>query len=447
VKIKEIQQGVISSLFALSLMQIGDVHALGLIEAFQSALTNDTIFRAALYDNQAGQQYRKIGRANLLPNVSASYSFNKIRSDISTTNNGQPVDINRNFDSKNAVIQIRQPLINMDSWARYKLGNLQSDLSDVELEINKQLLIQRFFGAFSDANYAQDLLNLAIAERDAYLNQEKANQFIFDSGEGTKTELIESRAKLSFSEAQVIESKNNMIDTHNAFKNIVGTNFDRLNALTAEFKPIELEPFDFESLQQIALEKNPELLAKKSAVQIAEQEVKKSFAGHMPQLDAVASISQNSSETVVTFNQDINNKSIGLQLNIPIYAGGSVNAITIQNEAKLEKAKADFDTKTKETLAELRTQYNNLQAGTLKINALLQSVESAELLIQATEKSILAGIRTNQDLLNARKQLFETKRDLSLAKYQYLMAFINLKKAAGILSDLDIEKLATYFPN
>jgi protease secretion system outer membrane protein len=447
VKINAIKQKVICSFFACSLLPFSNANALGLIEAFHSALANDSIYRAAQYDNQAGQQYRVIGRASLLPSVSASYSFNKIRSDISTTNNGQPIEIDRSFDSKNAVIQVRQPLINMDSWARYKLGNLQSDLSDVELEINKQLLIQRFFGAFSDANYAQDLLNLALAERDAYLNQEKANQFIFDSGEGTKTELIESRAKLSFSEAQVIESKNNMIDTHNAFENIVGTNFDQLNPLTVEFRPIELEPFDFESWRQMAVEKNPEILAKKSAVQIAEQEVKKSFAGHFPQLDAVASISQNSSETVVTFNQDIDNKSIGLQLNIPIYAGGSVSALTIQNQAKLEKANADFDTKTKETLTELRTQYNNLQAGTLKISALMESVKSAELLIEATQKSILAGIRTNQDLLNARKQLFETKRDLALAKYNYLVAYINLKKAAGTLSEVDIEKLAAYFPH
>jgi outer membrane protein, protease secretion system len=80
-----------------------------------------------------------------------------------------------------------------------------------------------------------------------------------------------------------------------------------------------------------------------------------------------------------------------------------------------------------------------------KIDALKQSVASAKLLIIATKKSQLGGVRTNLDLLDARKQLFEAKRDLSLARYNYLVAFINLKKAAGMLTQVDLEKIAAYF--
>jgi protease secretion system outer membrane protein len=81
----------------------------------------------------------------------------------------------------------------------------------------------------------------------------------------------------------------------------------------------------------------------------------------------------------------------------------------------------------------------------LKINALKQSVASAELLVTATKKSLIGGVRTNLDVLDARKQLFEAKRDLSLARYNYLVALINMKKAAGTLTVADIEKIAPYF--
>jgi len=84
-------------------------------------------------------------------------------------------------------------------------------------------------------------------------------------------------------------------------------------------------------------------------------------------------------------------------------------------------------------------------SSTFKIKALEQSVESAALLVIATQKSMQGGIRTNLDVLDARKQLFEAKRDLSAARYNYLVAYINLKKAAGNLTVADLEKIAPHF--
>ena len=96
-------------------------------------------------------------------------------------------------------------------------------------------------------------------------------------------------------------------------------------------------------------------------------------------------------------------------------------------------------------MLDLRKQYSTLQSSTLKIDALKQSVASAELLVTATKKSLIGGVRTNLDVLEARKQLFETKRDLSLARYNYLVAYISLRKAAGTLTVADLEKISPYF--
>jgi protease secretion system outer membrane protein len=65
--------------------------------------------------------------------------------------------------------------------------------------------------------------------------------------------------------------------------------------------------------------------------------------------------------------------------------------------------------------------------------------------VTATKKSLIGGVRTNLDVLDARKKLFEAQRDLSLARYNYLVAYINLKKAAGTLTVADLEKIAPHF--
>ncbi len=431
--------------FFTTFTYIGNASALGLMEAYDAALTNDSVYRAAQHENEAGQQFKIIGRSNLLPNISANYAYNRNDSDITSSGNGFSRSENRNYNSENGAIQLRQPIINLESWARYRQGNLQTQLSDKQFLVRKQELIKRFFGLYANANYAEDVLALSVSQRDAFKTQEEANKLMAVRGEGTKTALIESQAKLGLSEAQVIESQDGVTDARNALAAMLGKEVTNLDALSNSFKVQSLEQSDYEALKNIALENNPEIAAQRESVELAYQEIRKNRAGHVPRLDAVASISKSKSDSTSTFNQDIETKSIGLQLNVPIYSGGSVSASTAQAEANHKKAQDDLETKTNEVLLDLRKQHNVVLSSTLKIEALKQSVESAELLVTATKKSLIGGVRTNLDVLDARKQLFEAKRDLSLARYNYLVAFINLKKAAGTLTVADLEKIAPNF--
>ena len=422
-----------------------NAQAMGLLEAYESALANDSVYRAAQHDNEAGQQYRIIGRANLLPNVSANYAFNRVDSDITTTGNALSREENRNYNSENGAIQLRQPIINMEGWARYRQGNLQTELSNKQFLGRKQELIKRFFGLYAQANYAEDVLLLSTAQRDAFKNQEEANKLMAVRGEGTKTALIESQAKLNLSEAQVIESQDGVADARNALAYMLGKDVSALDALSESFNVQPPEQPDFEAWKNIALESNPEIAAQRETVALAYQDIRRNRAGHMPRLDAVASLSRTKSDSTSTFNQDIDNKSIGLQLNVPIYSGGSVNASTLQAEANHKKAQDDLETKTNEVLLDLRKQYSIVSSSALKIEALKQGVASAELLVTATKKSLIGGVRTNLDVLDARTQLFEAKKDLSLARYNYLVAYVNLKKAAGTLTVADLQKIAPHF--
>lgn len=429
----------------LTFLPINQAQALGLMEAYQAALANDSVYRAAIHDNEAGQQYKVIGRSNLLPNISANYAYNRNNQDITTSGNGFSRDETRNYNSENGAIQLRQPIINLEGWAKYRQGNLQTSISDQQFAARKQELIQRFFGLYAQANFAEDILALSIAQRDAFKLQEQANQKMAIRGEGTKTALLESQAKLSLSEAQIIESQNNVTDARNALAQMIGQDTFALDTLLDEFKIQPLEPSDFESWKKMALEQNPEIAVQRESVELAYQDIRRNRAGHAPKLDAVASISKSKSDSVATFNQDIDSKSIGVQLNIPIYAGGSVDALTSQAESNYRKAQDELTSKTNEVLLDLRKQFNTVQSSTLKIAALQQSVASAELLITATKKSLIGGVRTNLDVLDARKQLFEAKRDLSQARYNYLVAMINLKKASGTLTVADLEKIAPNF--
>lgn len=64
---------------ALSLNPLLPASALGFMEAYRAALQNDPTYQAAIAENEAGQQNRAMGRAGLLPQISANASRARVR--------------------------------------------------------------------------------------------------------------------------------------------------------------------------------------------------------------------------------------------------------------------------------------------------------------------------------------------------------------------------------
>lgn len=418
--------------------------ALSLMQAYEAALANDPTYQAARHENEAGQQNRAMGRASLLPTISASYNANRVKVYNRESPPPPPTDPLR-YDSIVASVTLRQPIISLEGIARYQQGAAQADYSDAIFAGRSRELMVRVVGAYAEAQYAEDQLALATAQRDAYVEQMKVNQRSFELGEGTKTDVLETQAKADLAEAQVIEAHDNLATARNTLAGIVGREVTNLDALSGNFPIQPMTPTGIEQWKELALAQNAEIVAQRFAVDAARQEINKNRAGHFPRLDAVASLSDNKSESLNTQGQEYRSRGVGIQLNIPIFSGGYVSAATTQAAANHAKAKSELDAKVNQIMVELRKQYGLVKSGEQRIRALEKAVASARLLITATEKSIQGGVRINLDLLNAQQQLHTSQRDLAQARYNYLLAYLRLRYAAGILTHQDLRVVAGYF--
>lgn len=420
--------------------------AIGLLKAYEAALINDPTFQGAIHENEAGQQNRLLGRSLLLPNISASYSTSKARAEITNKSALQgDSTVNPRYTSAAGVLQLRQPIVNFDGLARYRQGVAQSDYSATLFGGRQQDLVIRLVSAYADAQFSEDQLALAKAQRDAYGEQMRVNDRMLTKGEGTRTDSLETQAKFDLAEAQVIESADALNTARNTLSAIVGLEITALDGLSPDFKVRPLQPATFEEWKAVAMDKNSEIGALRYAVEAARQEINKQRAGHLPRLDLVASIEKNRSNTINTYNQDSNVRSVGVQLQIPIYSGGYVNAATTQAVAQYDKARSDLDAKTAQVTVELRKQYGLTLSSGAHIDALVKSVNSSNLLVEATRQSIKGGVRINLDLLNAQQQMYIARRDLAQSRYNYLLSFLRLRNAAGILTGADVQDIATYF--
>ena len=158
-----------------------------------------------------------------------------------------------------------------------------------------------------------------------------------------------------------------------------------------------------------------------------------------------ASSRQTSSDSESTYHQKYDTNSVGIQLSVPLFAGGSVSASTRQAARQLSQAQYELDAQTAATLVDLRKQYNLNSSAAAKVRAYEMAVQSASALVNATRKSVSGGERVNLDVLDAEQQLYSAKRDLAEAKYAYLLARVQLKYYAGLLNDADLLQGAGYF--
>lgn len=426
---------------AALLMHGGSASALSLMQAYQAALDNDAQYRAAYFANQAGQENKKLGLSNLLPNVSASYSASKNHTDIEEgTSIRHPI-----YTSRSESIQLRQALFNLDALARYKQGVAQSNASSAQFASQQQEVALRLVGAYVELLFKNDQTLLAQAERDKYLEQKKVNDRMFQKGEGTRTDMLETQARLDLAEAQLLEAQDAEATTRDTLATIIGGEVTSVDHLTSDFRVLPQDKRSFEEWKRIALDSNPDVRAQTFGVEIAKQEVNKARAGHFPKLDFIATYSKSTSDTINTINQDSTQRSIGVQLNIPLYAGGAVNASNRQAVANREKAREDLQAQIDKIVINLHKEYNSLTSSVARIDALVKTVESGNLLITATEQSIKGGVRINLDLLNAQSQLFASKRDLAQARYNYMLSILRLRAAAGLLTAADVQELSAYF--
>lgn len=429
--------------FVAFFCQAGYAHALSLLEAYEAALEHDPIYRAAVHENEAGQQAEAIGLAGLLPNLAFTHNQNK---NVGVQDRGLGAGMESlNFEGQVSSLTLRQPLLNLEAVAGYNQGKAKANSSSARFTGHSQQLVVRLVEAYVDALLAQDRLKLAEKQKDSLAELKQVNEHMLRKGEGTTTDVLETQSKYALAQARVIEAQDDLEVAQLKLEAIIGKKVSHLDRLSDQFNAMAIQIPDYDSWYALALERNAELVTQRHNVSSGKEEIKKSQSGHLPRIDLVGSLTRNKRGSFITQEQEFQFGSIGVEVNVPLYAGGRVNAVTTQAKANHARAEADLDAATDKVLVELRKQYKLLISSIKRIESLQLAVESANLLVHATEKSIRGGIRINLDLLDAQQQLFTVQRDLAEARYNHLLAYLRLQLAAGTLVLEDLRKIAGFF--
>jgi outer membrane protein len=418
--------------------------AADLLQTYREALANDAQFASARFAADAGRERLPQGRALILPTVNAT--ANTTYNDATIRPRTDPTtDVQRQFNSNGWTVTLSQPLFRWQNWVQYTQSEFQVRQAEAQLTQAMQDLIVRVSQAYFDVLAAQDTLAVIRAQKAAISEQLAQAQRNFEVGTATITDTHEAQARFDLSTSQEIAAQNDVEIRRRALQQLIGRFPAELTPLRAKFELRPPEPNDMERWVDSAQTQNYAVVVQQAGVEIAEREIERNRAGHYPTLDLVGTYGQTgtggSTALNTVFGSDTKIGTIGLQLGIPLYAGGSVNSRTREAEANRAKARADLESIRRQTALSARQSFLGVTNGMAQVRALEQALVSSQTALASNKLGYEVGVRINIDVLNSQQQVFQTQRDLSRARYDTILNGLRLKAAAGILSESDVEEV------
>lgn len=412
------------------------VHAGEFEKAYRAALENDARFQSAKATLASGQQALPLARSGVLPTVNASITDTVVQGTQQYDVAGSSAKTN-NLDYRAPVqsISLRAPLLNLEGTARVRQANAQVGNAEATFVARKAELVDRLAVAYLQRMLAEDAFLSLHAQVHATVAQRNLMRRRFEQGEGTRTEVAEARANLSLTLVQWVDSKNQMMSARDTLEAMTGVPQPLVVRLEDEFSPPPLVPAGLQEWQDKAVSANPDVQAKRYLVEAADALVARSNAGHMPRLDLVASVSNSRNESISSLNQSVNQSAIGLQLNIPIYSGGAVKAAVTQALAEKTKAEAEWLNEKRNLEVEVSRLYQIIQTGNSKLLAYEDVLDASRVALEGTLKGQASGLRTNADVLEAVRKVFQAQRDLAQARYDHIFQRLRLFNKAGVPAD------------
>ncbi|MDO8208689.1 MAG: TolC family outer membrane protein [Gallionella sp.] len=434
----------LSFFLVTALSASGCAQAADLLNIYRSAQSNDPVFAAARATQQAGQEKLPQGRSLLMPsvNLSANSTFN----DLTTQYRGAfPIpgaSGNHRYNSNGYGVTLVQPLLRQQNWLAYSEAELQVAQTDAQFRVAEQDLVLRAAQAYFDVLIAQDSVQLSEAQKTAISEQLAQAKRNFEVGSATITDTHEAQARHDLTSAQQIAAQNNLEIKRSALQQLINALPQDLKPLGPQFKLEAPQPADMEKWVNDAQLNSPQLAIAQAGAELAEKEVARNRGGHYPTVDLVANYSKNSANgSSFGVGSDSTNKSVGVQLNLPLFQGGAVNSKWREAEANSERARQELENARRNVALQTRQAYLGVVSGIAQVKALQQALTSSESVLEASKLGQEVGVRTNLDVLNAQQQLYSTRRDLYQAEYSYLLSQLRLKAAVGVLDEAELAKV------
>jgi outer membrane protein len=451
------------SLIALSvaLILMPAAQADDLLQVFDRATTNDPQIREADALRKASRESKPQALAALLPQVSGSAARTKSDQETVSTfsqiNNGQLVTVNdsneSDGDSDRWSVDLRQSVFSWADWVALKRADKQVAQAEADYQVAQQDLALRASQRYFDVLAAQDNVAAQQTALEAISRQLEQAEKRFEVGLIAITDVQEAKAARDNGAAALIAAKRQLASAEEFLRELIGEKPASL-AKPAESIPLATPaPADENQWVELSMNQNSALTSSRLAADIARDNVRAAFGGHLPSIDFVAQRSNFDSEgdrtiqvsptqtVVAPTGTDQDQTTYSLQLSVPLFSGGATQSRVRESEFRWQAARERLERTSRQTERQARDAYLGVLSGISRVQALKQALESTATALKATEAGYEVGTRTAVDVLDSRRRLAQAETDYARSRYDYILSVLQLRLAAGTLDRKALEEV------
>lgn len=438
--------------------------ATDLMTGWQAARSHDAAYAAARAGQSAGQARAEQARALWRPMVQAGVGLGWAEQASTTTGAGfaapgfgsaQNVAFRTQVEGGTAQswnLQLQQPLLNAGRRASAAQLELQAAVADEALRAARQALMLRVARAHLAVLSAQDAGFAARAEEATALRALDEAREAFAAGAIPVTAVHEAQARSDAVASRVLAAQDAVTLARADYAELTGLPAHDLAPLKAQALPSPGQPApsalpvqpagSLDDWLSQADQNSPQLSQARIAAEMARAEVGRHTAWAAPTLDLVARAGEDRLRGDGSYaadgtqaRQTGGSRWVGLQLNVPLYAGGMRSAQRQEAAAQVEQALAQGRVAEVAVRQQVRSAWLALSTGAAQVRAAAQARFSAAQRLDATRVGYEVGDRTMLDRLDAERDLQAAELAWRQARQALLLARLQLAAAAGTLDE------------
>jgi outer membrane protein len=403
--------------------------AQGLAELYAAALSSNPNLKAREFDVERARAESDGARSRLLPQLFADGEWSYNRQDESGLDA-------QTYDGKRTSLSARQSLFDLPSYRRLEASKATISQREQELTLTRSNLFDEMLNRYLQALYAQDEIDALASEAQATGRQVDRLRAMRERQMAKITDLAEAEAYALGLVTREIDARNEKATALARLTELCGVPVTQAAPLIqTAYEPVNGSPNERIAT---AMRNNPRLMALTQAVDAARRTVEASRAEHLPQLSAGLSHIYSNTGYDNRRQPPYHSTSLGLELRVPLYEGGRVDASVRDAAARLGTAEQELVAARREIEREILTLWSSARANHARIGSTAAEVVALELTVLSQERALELGVSRITDLLIARQRLLRSRAEHAKARYDYVRDVVALTTRTSELTAADV---------
>lgn len=413
----------------------GGASAEELYELYLQALDKNPVLKGRQFAVERSQAQADQAYSKLLPQLAAlgNYSLNRFETKAADT---------ESYDGLRGTLSFRQPLFDRPSRLRLQSAEALTLQSQQEVDATRMSVVREVVDRYLEVLAAEDEITHVEAEKEQTQVQFNRLRDMFELQLVKITDVYEVQAYLQTLNTKTIDAINAKEIALERLLEITGLAVRNAAPLMQQSFPLIDRP-DVDWVQE-AVKNNPSLIALRHALDSERSNIDSSKAQHLPQLDLTASLTYADTGYDNRLNPRYNVGTIGVQLTLPIYEGGRVDASVREATARYRIAQELYEQKRREVERATRTIYLQTTSSHARVEATNQEVFAQEKAFQSQKEGYALGVSTVVDVLDAQRRVYRSLVEQSKARYDYIRNLVELRIWTGTLGHKDIKHISEW---